>query len=636
MTVMGKLYRPWQSDNCSAAYLLGCVFLSEVVFIVGCMTYTSDNELDQDDIYHDYLDSPVEEYEHMGCRFIEPVAVASQMWRVAECQEAVAHLLRPHPPIVVVSGQQGSGRTSLLGEVAASLGACSSHLRLIRFARDMSSKMSTSEQFASIHLEANDIIAIDDFDRLTRIAWNLDKDFLAQVYSHHFYGTRFLLTVTNDRFDQLAEEFGKLNIDLCRISLSNLDQNALRVIVQPVAVELASQTGVTITDEVIDSASLPPKPTDTLSHPGLAVHRIEVAIGRALAGSQSTITIKHLDPDGAHRAPTSAKEIACQLGQRVFGQDAALEAIARHVAPALSGLKLNTEAPHAVMLFAGPSGVGKTETAKQLARVAYGSSEAVIRLDMSEYAGHGEDARIRLIGSSKTWKNSTTEGLLTTKVRDKPNAVLLLDEFEKASSSIWSLFLQVFDEGRLTDGWGQTASFSNTIIIMTSNLGAREATQLAPGFGSTGGYGLDRQLDVINRTLSPEFMGRLSDTVVFQPLDESTIRRVAERELNEAAKLFAKTGWRLQYGPEIIDWLATTSYDPAFGARHVQRNISRDLLSRLTESPSRDVCLRVGKLGLEVTPVESKLLKRNGVNHVHPPMPGASRQDAPQAESSLC
>lgn len=227
----------------------------------------------------------------------------------------------------------------------------------------------------------------------------------------------------------------------------------------------------------------------------------------------------------------------------------------------------------------GPSGSGKTETAKQLAATVYGSADALIRLDMTEYANE-EDARMKLIGASSVWKNSSIHGLLTTKVIVQPRSVVLLDEFEKAHPSVWNVFLQVFDEGRLTDGWGNVASFAETIVVLTSNLGVREGSARAAGFGDKGDFDAARQDAVITEAMPPELLNRITATVRFDSLSPEAVRDIARMELTRAFERFSQNGWQIEFDDEVVEWISRSGYDARYGARHVQRTIESELFPR--------------------------------------------------------
>src|SRR5699024_3174959 len=293
-------------------------------------------------------------------------------------------------------------------------------------------------------------------------------------------------------------------------------------------------------DEAIISAALSPAATDEFrAQPGLGIARTEAAIARARQRRSMTLSVEDFEAVTARTAAPTAGQLKTALSSTVKGQDQALETIAERLAPTLAGLKLRPERPQGVLLFVGPSGVGKTETAKQLATTVYGTAAALIVLDMTEYANQ-EDARMKLIGASPVWKNSSTDGLLTTKVIQKPRSVVLLDEFEKAHPLVWNIFLPVFDEGRLTDDWGNVAYFSDTIVIMTSNLGVREGSARTAGFGHERAFDAKRQDAAIAEALPPELLNRITATVRFDALSQEAIRELARMELERAFSRFAK------------------------------------------------------------------------------------------------
>lgn len=272
--------------------------------------------------------------------------------------------------------------------------------------------------------------------------------------------------------------------------------------------------------------------------------------------------------------PPTLVELALELRKHVRGQDDALGVIAERVSMGLHGLKLRPERPHAVLMLNGPSGTGKTTTVKTLARAAYGDSEALIRLDMSEYAD-AADGRMKLIGASRIWKNSSREGLLTTRVQERPRAVVLLDEFEKSHRSVQQLFLQVFDDGRLTDGWGYEADFSQTIVVMTTNVNT------APDFRSA------------EETFSAELLGRVDAQVWYQPLSTEILREIATKEVEDAARRLARQGWVLDIAPGVAEWIAGRLGDNTRGARGLHRELDRRLLAPLASFPERAVRMRV-------------------------------------------
>jgi ATP-dependent Clp protease ATP-binding subunit ClpC len=271
------------------------------------------------------------------------------------------------------------------------------------------------------------------------------------------------------------------------------------------------------------------------------------------------------------------------LHRRVIGQQDAVHAVAETVRHARAGLA-EPDRPLGSFLFMGPTGVGKTELVKALAERLFATEKALVRIDMSEYREPHTVAR--LIGSPPGYVGYGDGGQLTEPVRRRPYSVVLLDEIEKAHPEVWNVLLQVLDDGRLTDGEGRTVDFTNTVVVMTSNLGAGKAKRPI-GFTGTGADGdADEQMrEAAKRAFLPEFLNRIDEIVVFEPLTEAQVGRIGELLCARIAeRLRAERGVELTVEPALIARLAREGFDPEFGARPLKRHLRRTLEKELTRA----------------------------------------------------
>src|SRR5216684_4315199 len=262
-----------------------------------------------------------------------------------------------------------------------------------------------------------------------------------------------------------------------------------------------------------------------------------------------------------------------RLHQRVIGQDEAALAVSEAVRMARAGLREGRR-PIATFYFLGPTGVGKTELAKALAEVVFGDEDAMIRIDMSEYQERHTVAR--LIGAPPGYVGFAEGGQLTDRVRRRPYSVLLLDEFEKAHPDVQNILLQVFDDGRLTDGKGRIVDFSNTIIIATSNVGSEliQRNLQAPE-GERKDYDKLKEdlLVLLRKYLRPEFLNRIDEIIVFHALDREQIRKIVGLQLERVKRLAKGQGITLDFDESIVDHLADVGYRPEYGARELRRQV---------------------------------------------------------------
>ena len=266
-----------------------------------------------------------------------------------------------------------------------------------------------------------------------------------------------------------------------------------------------------------------------------------------------------------------------RLHQRVVGQNEAVTAVSDAVRRSRSGLQ-DPHRPIGSFLFLGPTGVGKTELCKALAEVMFDDDSAMLRIDMSEFMERHSVAR--LIGAPPGYVGYEEGGKLTEAVRRRPYSVLLLDEMEKAHPDVFNILLQVLDDGRLTDGHGRTVDFTNTVIVMTSNVGSQVIQRITEEGGEE-----DEMRAAVNEALKarflPEFLNRIDDIVIFHPLDRKEIRRIVGLQLQELEKRLRQNGLTLHVTDAALDRIAATGYDPAYGARPLKRVVQREVQNPL-------------------------------------------------------
>jgi ATP-dependent Clp protease ATP-binding subunit ClpB len=265
-----------------------------------------------------------------------------------------------------------------------------------------------------------------------------------------------------------------------------------------------------------------------------------------------------------------------RLHQRVIGQDEAVTAVANAVRRSRSGLQ-DPNRPIGSFIFCGPTGVGKTELCKALAEVLFDDEHAMVRIDMSEFME--KHTVSRLIGAPPGYVGYEEGGKLTEAVRRRPYSVVLLDEIEKAHRDVFNILLQVLDDGRLTDNHGHTVDFTNTIIVMTSNVGSQ---MIQETFDQGGSYEEMRSnvMEALQTRFLPEFLNRIDEIIVFRPLDRSQIRKIVDLQINHLEKLLAQRDFGLEVTDKARDELANRGYDPSFGARPLKRVIQQELQNR--------------------------------------------------------
>ena len=311
------------------------------------------------------------------------------------------------------------------------------------------------------------------------------------------------------------------------------------------------------------------------------------------------------------------------LHQRVVGQDEAVKAVSRAVRRAQSGLK-SPKRPIGSFLFLGPTGVGKTELVRALAEVLFDDEDAVIRVDMSEYMEKHSVAR--MVGAPPGYIGHDEGGQLTEAVRRKPYSIVLLDEIEKAHPDVFNILLQVLDDGRLTDSQGRTVDFKNTVIIMTSNIGASHIKNSTVGFGTANNDEENkaeydkmksRVMEALKASFRPEFLNRVDETIVFHALEKEHIVQIVDLMMKDLHKRLAEQNMTMEVTEEAKAKLVEDGYDPAYGARPLRRTIQRQVEDPLAEDLLRGRYKAGDVVRVDVTKEGIALLKDGEVEMIN-------------------
>jgi ATP-dependent Clp protease ATP-binding subunit ClpC len=374
--------------------------------------------------------------------------------------------------------------------------------------------------------------------------------------------------------------------------------------------------------------------------PGTTLDLLKSSANQALAANTDTVTVQHVfdtlsQATGLPRSildddqRMDLAEVRAFFAARVIGQDEAVSAMVDRIAMLKAGLT-DPKRPIGVFLFAGPTGTGKTELAKTLADYLFGSADRMTRLDMSEFQTAESTAKI--VGDG----GQGSPDSLAERIRKQPFSVVLLDEFEKAHPNSWDLFLQVFDDGRLSDARGREVDFRHTIIILTSNLGAAAQRGSAIGFARTvNAYSEDNVLEAVGRTFRPEFVNRLDKIIVFRPLSRLLMRDILLKELRLVLERrgLKNRDWAVEWEDSAMEFLLDKGFSPEMGARPLRRAIDQHLLAPLAATlvehryPAGDQFLfvRSGGESIEVEFVDPDRDEPDGVR-----VPGAT-SDLPAA-----
>ena len=342
----------------------------------------------------------------------------------------------------------------------------------------------------------------------------------------------------------------------------------------------AVRAAVDLSGKYVNDRRFPDKAIDVIDEAGAAQRLLPESRRRKTVRPREiedvVAAIARIPPRHVSRSDEELlKELEANLKSVVFGQDTALEALASAIKLSRAGLR-DSEKPVGSYLFAGPTGVGKTESARQLAETL---GVRLLRFDMSEFME--KHSVSRLIGAPPGYVGFENGGLLTDGIDENPHCVLLLDEIEKAHPDVSNVLLQVMDHGKLTDHGGRTVDFRNVVVIMTTNAGAAEQAKAAVGFSRDRREGED--VEAIDRLFSPEFRNRLDAIISFRPLDIDTVLRVVEKFIHRLEAQLFERNVHFELTPKAARWLADNGYDAKMGARPLERLIQESIKQQLAD-----------------------------------------------------
>ncbi len=542
-------------------------------------------------------------------------------------------LLRFHEPAILLVSPPGAGKTSFVRGIAraAASGALPA-LKGFRFLRlkllDLVAQSHRGQDphavvaqiLSAVTEDPTTVLVIDDLHLLVaKQGYPLMSDLIDTVKMHITRGkVRALLTVDADAYQKSfgGDTFFTSQITVKRLPI--MERETLSEVVRLYKPRLEQHFRLVLEDGALEAAVEATMSEESPEYwpPGSTIRLLDEACAMARSELSAGVTDEHVRrccseerPSAAHLDRARLQLIEQRLEERVLGQEVAAGAVARRVRLSKLHLDRKPERPDGVFLFMGPSGVGKTEMARALSRALYDDESRLVRLDMSEYMEPHSIARI--IGAPPGYVGYGSDGALTGPVAQLGHCVVLLDEIEKAHPRVLNLFLQVFDDGRLTDSKGKLVSFSDTVVIMTSNIG-RELYAIhdeeSIGFGrkeeeaKAEAHPLrDTVQDHLLRVLPSEFVNRIDEIVPFRVLHGDDMLRIAAHMLELEAIRWQQRGKSFLFEDEVATIISGSGYDPRLGARHVERNLERLVIALISEAAVKQEFDVVRELKLSVT-----------------------------------